>query len=609
MKKSFNKFLTLLLVLVVALSSLLACSSEPDTPNQPAEQTIKNVIFMIPDGGGFDNFTLADQVKEKLFASGKDKLKGARTALSKDALATYGYSDVTGLYLNEFLVGAASTDSYDDDDPNEFDTTDSSAAGTALATGHKTVYGYAGIDKSRTPIASLTELAQSKQKATGVVTTKSFVDATPLAFFSGHSIYRREYQDVSAQALTSGVDVVIAEGTEYGDILSAGETSSHPDLSASKLGYTYAKTKAEMNSAVESGAKKLWATFNGMNHNNNTPTTIDNSTNVLTYDVEDSATNPTLLEMTKAALKTLSVNVNNENGFFLMIEGGALDNVAEEGRLRYAMGEALAFDETFAYCVKWAKENGDDTMVIACADHDSGGFSGIEDYKDKLIDLIIEGQNSKGKVTKDTKFEDYATMVGGSAKMKLEEGHTSMPVPISLYAPDFARPTMMELLGLPATNAGVRHADKPQYYCMDSVKTEYLIENTKIAPAIASVAKLGSLDELSSEMFVEVARYSKGKPASSFAQLGTLTFSNKNVKGQFVYQDVTFTSNDGKLVVKRNALEGLLNSTPTALGKIGNKDFRALYILKSDDSYLNDLVYQTGSFFLPKSILQQAGLM
>ncbi len=605
MKKLFNRFLLLLLALVFSLSSLFACNNQN---SENDEQVIKNVIFMIPDGGGFDNFTLADQVKRQIFAEGKNKLDGARTTLSKDTLSSYGFNDVTGLYLNEFLVGAVNTLSYDDDNPNEFDTTDSSAAGTALATGHKTVYGYAGIDKTRTPIASITELAQTKEKATGIVTTKSFVDATPLAFYSGHSIYRREYQDVSLQALTSGLDVVIAEGTEYGDILSEGEQSSHPDVSASKLGYTLARTKDEMFSAVNSGAKKLWASISGMNHNKNTPTQVDNSTNVIAYDVESSSTNPTLLEMTQSAIKALE-NANNENGFFLMVEGGALDNAAEGGLLRYAMGEALAFDETFAYCVKWAKEHGDNTLVVAVADHDSGGFSGIENYKQALIDLIIKGENKNGKVVKDTTFKDYAKLINGEADMKLEEGHTKMPVPLSIYLPDFAKSQALELLGLPLVNDGVRYPDKPQYYSLESVKSEYLIENTKIAPMIANLVQLGSLDELSSEMFVEVARYSKGKPSSSFKQLGTLTFSNKNVKGAYVYQDVTFTSNDGSLVVNRNSFEGKLNGNTTALGKIGNKQFRALYILRDNSNYLNDLNYQTGSFFLPKSILQQAGII
>ncbi len=607
MKILFKKFLPLLLALVVGLSSLFAvgCSS-----NDWQDRDIKNVIFLIPDGGGFDNFTLANDVKEELFKQGKDKLVGARTTLTSNTLAEYGYNDVTGLYLNEFLVGAASTLSYDDDNPQEFNITDSSAAGTALATGKKTVYGYAGIDKDRTPIASLTELAQSKEMSTGIVTTKSFADATPLAFFSGHSIYRREYQDVTYQALTNGIDVLLAEGTEYGDILSAGQTSSHPDTSSNSMGYTVVKNKNEMLTAVNNGATKLWGSINGMDHTKNVPTNIDNTSNVLTYDVETSANdNPTLLEMTKAAIQTLSVNIDNDNGFMLMIEGGALDNVAEEGRLRYAMGEALAFDETFAYCVKWAKENGDNTLVVAVADHDSGGFSGIEDYKESLVDLIITGRNSQGKVDKSTKFEDYAKLVDGTSKMKLVEGHTAMPVPLSLYAPEDSRAEVLELLGLPEQNNGVRHADKPQYYCLDSVKEEYLIENTKIAPMITTIAELGSLDELSSEMFVEVARYNRGKPVKSFNQLGTLTFGEANIKNTFVYHDVTFTSNDGSLIVKRNALDGLLNSTTTPLGSIGNKQFRGLFILTTTDQYLNDTIYQSGSFFLPKSILEQAGLI
>ena len=182
-----------------------------------ATKTIKNVIYMIADGGGYDNFTLADKVKEELLEQGKNKLTGAKTEVTTDKLAGIGKSNVNGLYLDELLVGSANTlllVPKDENNNTHSYITDSSAAGTALATGYKSAYRYAGIDSDGNPRASISELARINGMSTGLVTTKSYVDATPLAFFTVHSIDRHQYQDNSLQALLSGIDVVIAEGTE-----------------------------------------------------------------------------------------------------------------------------------------------------------------------------------------------------------------------------------------------------------------------------------------------------------------------------------------------------------------------------------------------------------
>ena len=185
------------------------------------ERVIKNIIFMVADGGGYDNFTLADKVKQEMVKRGVNKLAGAKTTVTTNLLSSLGISESKGLYLNQFLVGSANTllwnPAGDSNNPNSY-ITDSAAAGTALSSGYKTRYCFMGIDPDGNPRASITELARLNGMSTGVVTNKSYVDATPLAFLTSHAIHRYEYQDNSMQALLSGVDVLIAEGTEFGDL-------------------------------------------------------------------------------------------------------------------------------------------------------------------------------------------------------------------------------------------------------------------------------------------------------------------------------------------------------------------------------------------------------
>ena len=76
-------------------------------------------------------------------------------------------------------------------------TTDSAAAGTALASGYKTVNGYIGQDKQHAEVVSLTELFASLGKSTAVMSTEGAAGATPAAF-SAHADDRSHGEDILA---------------------------------------------------------------------------------------------------------------------------------------------------------------------------------------------------------------------------------------------------------------------------------------------------------------------------------------------------------------------------------------------------------------------------
>ena len=150
-----------------------------------SSKAVKNVIFMIADGGGYDNFSLANKVKQTMQTQGISKLAGAKTQITSNALSGLGKNNVSGLYLNEMLVGSANTlltVNHGAEANYKSYITDSAAAGTALATGYKTQYTYLGLDEKERPRASITELARMNGMATGLVTTKSYMDATPPGF-------------------------------------------------------------------------------------------------------------------------------------------------------------------------------------------------------------------------------------------------------------------------------------------------------------------------------------------------------------------------------------------------------------------------------------------
>ena len=572
----------------------------------PEEKGVKNVIFMIADGGGYDNFTLADKVKTEMVSKGVTKLPGAKTEITTNLLADTGKAETKGLYLNSLLVGSANTllkVPNGDAAKQKSYITDSAAAGTALSSGYKTAYGYLGITAERTPRASLTELARMEGMSTGVVTNKSYVDATPLAFFTTHAIHRTDNINNSIQALLSNVDVMIAEGTEYGDMRSIDE-STHPDISATKMGYTVARTKTQL-LAKAATATKLWAPILGVDNTLKELKTDEEDYNSdhISYDVDaaTSSEQPSLLDMTKAALQVFE-NINNPEGFFLMIEGGALDNAAEGGHLFSTVGEYLAFDEAFGYCVNWAAKRGD-TIVVAVPDHDSGGFSGIESCEKTLINSIITGKIGDEELHSTLGFKGIKAALEDHGEdidnMKLASGHTEMPVPISLYAPDSIREQLLIEMGLPTAKGDIRTGNKEYYvpnegsdltwYTSSALNNDYVIDNSKIAPAIAKIAELGSLDEATNKLFQKIS--------STDEENGKLIFPEESLyNGYGEYYEVTYETADKSLSVDRNTSSYSLNGKKQDIPKIGNQHPLAIFVLAERNAQ------DEGVFYVPESV-------
>ena len=607
-------------------SSAPIATGAPTSPTSPSETTppvvvapngkaVKNVIFMIADGGGYDNFTLAHKVKQTMQTQGINKLSGAKTEVTSNALAGLGKDNVSGLYLNELLVGSANTlltvnhgaaanyKSY---------FTDSAAAGTALATGYKSQYTFLGLDTKKRPRASITELARMNGMATGLVTTKSYMDATPQAFFTSHSIYRYEYQDNSLQSLFSGIDVVIGEGTLYGDLYKEYPTS-HPDINASTQGYNIARNKTELLAkANDPATKKLWAAILGAGKTAEN----DRAGDYISYDVDAaaSAEQPSLLDMTQAALQVLGSNVNDPEGFFLMIEGGALDNAAEPGQLRGAVGEYLAFDEAFGYCVNWAAQRGD-TIVIAVPDHDSGGFSGIESCESALINGIISGTIGSEAIGSGTTFEQIKAALTAAgcdtAKMSLVKGHTDMAVPISLYAPEKIRNDLLTAMGLPTAPGQIRTGDNLYYvknesedftwYTSSALNNDYTIDNTKFAPALAQVLELGTLDSATGTLFIPVGS-ANGSAVFTGTYGGSLIYAETTHENYYAKYNCNTYQNNG-LSISRNGTTYTLNGVTKEVPRIGNATPQALFVLSSNSQGV------AGTFYVPYHVLLDAGII
>ncbi len=80
---------------------------------------------------------------------------------------------------------------------------------------------------------------------------------------------------------------------------------------------------------------------------------------------------PSLKDMTETALDKLS---KNKKGFFLMVEGSQIDWAGHDNDIVGSMSEMEDFEQAFKAAIDFAKKD-KHTLVVATADHSTGGFS------------------------------------------------------------------------------------------------------------------------------------------------------------------------------------------------------------------------------------------
>jgi hypothetical protein len=88
---------------------------------------------------------------------------------------------------------------------------------------------------------------------------------------------------------------------------------------------------------------------------------------------------PSLAEMTELALDLLS---EDENGFFLMVEGSQIDTKAHDNAFEKQMYEMYQFDCAITVVMEFMAKH-PDTVLIVTADHETGGlYFPREDHKE-----------------------------------------------------------------------------------------------------------------------------------------------------------------------------------------------------------------------------------
>jgi len=340
------------------------------------QQTPKNIIVFIADGGGYNQMLCTDYY---LYGdSGKSPMASFPVQL---AMSTYN-----GSLQSQGATCYDSKKFWTDFNYAMAGFTESAASATAMGTGFKTQNSMIGMNLDGNPMTNIMEIAKAKGKKTGVITSVPFCHATP-AGFSTHTKSRKGFSEITDQMIFSGtLDVVGGAGHPWYDDAGIRTDSANQRYIDTLLynflnmggNFTLADQRSEIRDLIDNKngiAPERLFMLAPVSSNLAEARPGESS---MPFDVPVNPSIPTLAEMSLAALNTLNDEgrkvPGDRLGFILMIEGGAVDWADHDNNLPRMIEEYSWFYNTVDSVQQWLKEKGllDETLIIVTNDHECG---------------------------------------------------------------------------------------------------------------------------------------------------------------------------------------------------------------------------------------------
>jgi len=312
--------------LCVACSSVFLLGSASCALFEVDSNSVKNVILVIGDG------------------MGNNHLENALT-----------YFDLEDPVFMQDKIGDVFTYSAN------ASVTDSAAAATAMSTGQKVNNSSIAYSVEGKKLTSISTLAKNAGKKVGIVTTDTLDGATPAAF-SSHALTRTESETIARGQAQSDIDLFIGQSSSaYVTTYTQFFTQNGYDVT-NGAGLPNAETfKSEKYVGLITGVRSAY-----------------NDEFTAHYQLKD-----------MAAFAVDYLEKENENGYFLMIEGAYIDKCSHSNQLIPALCEARSLFDTLTYLYERV---GDDTAILFTADHETGGLR-KETKKDKFTDNLYSSTN------------------------------------------------------------------------------------------------------------------------------------------------------------------------------------------------------------------------
>lgn len=232
--------------------------------------------------------------------------------------------------------------------------TDSAASATAIACGTKTKNGAVGVDVKGARLESIAEVARDSGRKVGIVTSVTLNHATPAGFY-GHNLSRGNYYEIGLDLIDSKFDFFGGGGiAEHNKKDSKNYKGDVYEL-AKQAGYKVVRKNVDAIKALKAGDGKVIAV---------------GADGALAYDI-DNPDSPRVSLFTQKAIELL----DNDKGFFLMVEGGKIDWMCHANDAATVMREVIDFDNAVKVALEFAKKHPQDTLVVVTGDHETGGLT------------------------------------------------------------------------------------------------------------------------------------------------------------------------------------------------------------------------------------------
>lgn len=226
--------------------------------------------------------------------------------------------------------------------------TDSAAAATALATATKSYNGAIGVDVDKKPVESVLVWAKKQGKKTGMVVTSQINHATPASYLA-HNESRHNYDEIADSFLAShhNIDVLLGGGWQY---FIRQDKNLVEEFQAN--GFNYIDNYGQL-AQLPSNEKVL-----GLFADKGLPWALDDSNK----------------HRLSAMVAPAIAQLENKNGFFMLIEASQVDWAGHSNDIAAAMAEMDDLAKTLEYLEGYVERN-PNTLVVLTADHSTGGFT------------------------------------------------------------------------------------------------------------------------------------------------------------------------------------------------------------------------------------------
>ncbi len=331
------------------ISSTIAITEASNGENTAVTSAVPKYVFLfIGDGMSYPQF---QATADYLGAMGmdEDEYFMAQPSLDDNEGAVLDGSSALN-FMNFSAEGTAVT--YDS---NSF-APDSASTATSISTGHKTYSGSIDVDETATvSYETITEKVHDQLgMKVGIISSVNLNHATPAAFYA-HQASRNDYYEIGLELVDSGFEYFAGGGLKK-TTGSDGDQENLYDLAAA-AGYTVVNTQADAE-AVTDGPVII----------------IDENlsdSDAMEYEIDRTDDMWSLADYVEKGIEVL----DNDNGFFMMCEGGKIDWACHANDAASTISDTVALADAVQVAIDFAEEHPDETLILVTGDHETGGLT------------------------------------------------------------------------------------------------------------------------------------------------------------------------------------------------------------------------------------------